>query len=201
LYASNLVTLAAWCVQSGFVVDTRVVGDREKMIRDELIDCLDQYDALLTSGGAWKGERDLVVQILEQLGWEKVYHRVRIGPGKAIGFGVYQDKPVFCLPGGPPSNHMAVLQLALPGLQKLAGYPHFGLPQCTARMAETVSGQINWTQFVHGRLENDATGTEFHPLKPKSRLQMMAHTDGIVMIPEGQDEVLAGRDVQVQYLK
>jgi len=201
LYASNLVTLAAWCVKSGFDIDTWVVADDEALIRERLVDSLGQYDALLTSGGAWKGERDLVVQILDQLGWEKVYHRVRIGPGKAIGFGVYQDKAVFCLPGGPPSNNMAFLQLALPGLQQMAGYPKLGIPVCTARIAETVRGQSDWTQFVHGRLEYGATGVIFHPLKPKSRLQMMAHTDGILMIPEDQDEILAGRVVQVQLLK
>ena len=95
---------------------------------------------------------------------------------------------------------MAFLQLALPGLRQLAGYTHVGLPRCSARLAETVCGQIDWTQFVHGRLAYDADGTVFYPLKQKSRLQMMANTDGIITIPEGQDEIPAGREVQVQLL-
>jgi molybdopterin molybdotransferase len=201
LYASNLVTLAAWCVQFGFGVKTFVVVDNQPEIMEKLEFCLNNYDALLTSGGAWKGERDQVVHILDQLGWEKIYHRVRIGPGKAIGFGLSKGKPVFCLPGGPPSNHMAFLQLALPGLQKLAGYKQFGLPQRTAQLSETVRGQIDWTQFVHGRLTAGEYEIIFHPLKPISRLQMMAQADGIIMIPEGQEEIPAGRAVQVQLLK
>lgn len=201
LYASNLVTLAAWCLQSGFEVETRVVADDQALIRDQLAGCLERYDALLTSGGAWKGERDLVVHILDDLGWEKIYHRVRIGPGKAIGFGVYQGKPVFCLPGGPPSNHMAFLQLALPGLKKMAGGSRLGLPLCAARLAETVRGQSDWTQFIHGHLIDEEAGAAFHPLKSTSRLQMMAQASGIIMIPEGQEEITAGRVVEVQLLK
>jgi len=201
LYASNLVTLAAWCARFGFDVATKVVGDDEALIRRSLLDCLEACDALLTSGGAWSGERDLVVHILDDLGWQKIYHRVRIGPGKAIGFGLYNDKPIFCLPGGPPSNHMAFLQLALPGLQKMAGWQHLGLPRTTARLLKSVQGQIDWTQFVHGRLESGQSELVFHPLTPKSRLQMMAQADAIVAISEGQAEIPAGTLIQAQVLK
>ncbi len=200
LYASNLFTLAAWCLRYGFEINTFVVGDDPDLLRHRIAACLDEYDALLTSGGAWKGEHDLVVQILDELGWCKIYHRVRIGPGKAIGFGLYREKPVFCLPGGPPSNHMAFLQLALPGLQALAGEKEPGLPRVQARMAQTVTGQIDWTQFIHGRLLKEAQGWLFQPLKNQSRLQMMAQTEAIAMIPEGQDALLANSAVLIQVL-
>ena len=102
LYASNLVTLAAWCISNGMTVTTAVVPDNEEDIRSRLVLSAQYHDAILTSGGAWKGERDLVVRLLDELGWEKAYHRIRIGPGKAVGFGLFDEKPVFCLPGGPP---------------------------------------------------------------------------------------------------
>jgi molybdopterin molybdotransferase len=162
--------------------------------------CLEQFDAVLTSGGAWKGEHDLVVQILDALGWQKIYHRVRMGPGKAVGFGLFQNKPVFCLPGGPPSNHMAFVQLALPGLQKLAGEPQPGLPQASAVMDETISGQLDWTQFIHGRLVRENQRLLFRPLKYRSRLQEMAHTQAIARIPEGQKELSADSTLMVQVL-
>lgn len=200
LYASNLFTLAAWCLRYGYEVTTRVVGDDPDLLRQRIINCLDECDSLLTSGGAWTGEHDLVVQILDELGWQKIYHRVRIGPGKAIGFGLINGKPVFCLPGGPPSNHMAFLQLALPGLQVLAGKKHPGLPRVHARMAQTVRGQIDWTQFIHGRLLKDEQGLIFEPLKNTSRLQTLAQTEAIAMIPEGQEALQLNDDVMVQVL-
>jgi len=200
LYASNLFTLAAWCQRYGFDIEARVLPDNAEIIRTALIGCMSQVDAVLTSGGAWKGEHDLVVKILDGLGWQKIYHRVRMGPGKAVGFGVFQGKPVFCLPGGPPSNHSAFLHLALPGLQRLAGEPTLGLPLRAAVMAETVSGQVDWTQFIHGRLERANQHLFFTPLRYRSRLQEMAHTDAIAKIPEGQTELSAGGTVIVQVL-
>lgn len=200
LYASNLFTLAAWCRHFGFYAETFVLQDDADAIRPVLITCLEQFDAVLTSGGAWKGEHDLVVHILDSLGWQKVYHRVRMGPGKAVGFGLFQNKPVFCLPGGPPSNHMAFIQLGLPGLQKLAGEPGMGLPQVPAVMAETVPGQLDWTQFIHGCLARDNQRLFFQPLKYQSRLQEMALTEAVAKIPEGQEELSANSTVMVQVL-
>ncbi len=200
LYASNLVTVAGWCTQYGMPVTPSVVPDRGVEICAQLQACIGDHDAVLTSGGAWNGERDLVVRLLEELGWHEIYHRVRIGPGKAVGFGLWEGKPVFCLPGGPPSNHMAFLQLALPGLHRLGGHRQPGLPVQVARLAEPVSGQRDWTQFVHGRLELREECVAFQPLTMKSRLQEMAHAEGIVMIPEGTERIAQGSVVRVQTL-
>ena len=203
LYASNLFTLGAWCRQYGFAVDTFVARDDEDMIREKLRICLGDHDAVLTSGGAWSGERDLVVHLLNELGWKQVYHRVRIGPGKAVAFGLYQGKPVFCLPGGPPSNHMAFLQLALPGLLVAAGMrgAEAGLPVRAMRLAETVRGQVDWTQFIHGRLEAASDIPLFHPLNSPSRLQMMSAAEAIVRIPEGVAQIDQGTVVSGQILR
>lgn len=200
LYASNLVTLAAWCNHFGMATSTLVVKDHEDSIRSKLMECIDHHDAIITSGGAWKGDRDLVVRLLDELGWEKIYHRVRMGPGKAVGFGLYEGKPVFCLPGGPPSNHIAFLQLALPGLQKLSGITYSGLPTILARLEEGVRGQKDWTQFIHGLIEHRESEILFHPLKSASRLQMMAQAEGIISIPEGVDYIPKGSSVRAQSL-
>lgn len=200
LYASNLYTLAAWCVHYGFEVQTFVAPDDASAIRSALAVCLEQYDAVLTSGGAWKGDRDLTAHMLDELGWHKLYHRVRMGPGKAAGFGLFRRKPVFILPGGPPSNHMAFLQLALPGLHRLAGYASPGLPVLPAVLAESISGQADWTQFVHGRLEAGDGRLRLIPLRSSSRLVEMAHTDAIARIPEGVETIPAGSEILVQAL-
>lgn len=198
LFASNLVTLAAWCSLYGMETIVSVVEDQADLIKTRLLKAVAANDAIVTSGGAWKGERDLVVGLLDQLGWKKTYHRVKIGPGKAIGFGRFQGKPVFCLPGGPPSNQMAFLQLALPGLLKLAGHTEPGLPRMMVKLAESVEGQRDWTQFIHGRFQQGADETLFHPLKMTSRLALMAEAEGILAIPEGIEHIPEGTTVRVQ---
>jgi molybdopterin molybdotransferase len=201
LYASNLVTLAAWCQHFGFETITQVLPDEAAEIRQGLAISLKECDAILTSGGAWKGDRDLVVELLNELGWQKIYHRVRMGPGKAVGFGMLEAKPIFCLPGGPPSNHIAFLELALPGLQRLAGWAKPGLPLVAAEMGEAVNGQADWTQFIHGRLELRSQTLVFIPTwKETSRLSSMATSNAVAMIPEGTSQLLAGKQVITQQI-
>jgi molybdopterin molybdotransferase len=200
VYASNLVTLEAWCHYFYMQVTTWVVEDQPDALRAHLQESIGECDALLTSGGAWKGDRDLVVGVLDELGWEKLYHRVRIGPGKAVGFGKYRGKPVFCLPGGPPSNYMAFLNLALPGLLKLGGRIRTSFPVVPAKLSREVRGQIDWTQFILGKIEEGQDCLIFHPAEMTSRLQMIAQAEAILTIPEGTDHIAARENVSVQML-
>jgi molybdopterin molybdotransferase len=200
VFASNLVTISAWCGFYGMRAKTVVVGDTEEEILNAVHSSLVDSECLITSGGAWKGDRDLVVKILDRAGWEKIYHRVKMGPGKAIGFGMLQGKPVFCLPGGPPSNHMAFLQLALPGLLTLAGHRKNTLPLIDAVLSEDISGQRDWTQFIHGTLSRQDDQLTFKPLLMTSRLQFMAKADAIACIPEGVEKIDKGCRISVQLL-
>jgi molybdopterin molybdotransferase len=198
VFASNLVTISAWLSHYGMNSQTIVVKDAETDIADAIRAGMKHADCLITSGGAWKGDRDIVVKILDEMGWEKKYHRVRMGPGKAIGFGLLDSKPVFCLPGGPPSNQMAFLQLALPGLQKLGGHSVNRLPVIDAILAESISGQIDWTQFIYGQLSRSESQMVFTPSKITSRLQFMAKADAIACIPEGLERLEKESRITVQ---
>ena len=200
LFASNLVTLHAWCRRYGMQTTLDVVGDEPTAIMNKLDQAVTEHDAVLTSGGAWTGDRDLVAHMLSDLGWKKMYHRVRIGPGKAVGFGLLRGTPVFVLPGGPPSNLMAFLQLALPGLLKLVGKKEPYLPERVVRLTAPAKGQIDWTQFVFGRFKPENGNYCFCPMKGASRLKSMAEAEGIISIPEGAEHIPAEAEVTAQML-
>lgn len=200
IFPSNLAALAAWCSHYGMATSGIVIGDDPAILRATLLDKLQNNDAILTSGGAWTSERDLVSGILDELGWLKIYHRVRLGPGKGVGFGLWQGKPVFLLPGGPASNQMAFLQLALPGLHRLMGHPLPGLPVRLARLTAAVSGQGDWTEFIEGRFEWDGPVLCIRPGKGRSRLGSMAACEGYIKVPEGVETLVAGTVVPVQVL-
>lgn len=201
LFASNLMTLNAWCFRYGFDTMTDIVKDNADMIKKKLRFCNETCDAILTSGGAWTGDRDFVVSILEELGWKQIFHRIRIGPGKAVGFGILNSKPVFVLPGGPPSNLLGFLQIALPGLLKLAGHQKPELPKMSVILEQDIDGRhINWTQFIFGRFIAKQEQTFFRPLKMVSRLQSMARAEGIIAIPEGEVHIPAGTELSAQLL-
>ncbi len=201
LYASNITTLGGWCRRYGMRTNLTVVSDDAGQIRAALERYVGQADALITSGGAWTGDRDLVAEILDGMGWRQAFHRIRIGPGKAVGFGTLRDKPVFILPGGPPSNLMGFLQIALPGLLKLAGYRRCGLPMIKVRLASRLSGRFaDWTQFIYGTLEASDDLPVFHALDGRSRLRSMAEAQAVVAIAEGETVLAAGSAILAQSL-
>jgi molybdopterin molybdotransferase len=202
LYASNLVTMEAWLVSFSISSSTSIAKDNRTAIKNALTKHIKDADVILTSGGAWGSERDLVVGVLGELGWREIFHHVRLGPGKGIAFGLWEGKPVFCLPGGPASNEMAFIQLALPGILRMCGDKKHPLPTVTARLAENVKGRHPaWTEFKDAVLSRDTQG-DYHVrlYKHRSRLQAIASANGLLCIPEGMNALSAGHLVPVQVL-
>lgn len=64
---------------------------------------------------------------------------------------------VFNLPGGPPSNHVALLLLALPGVRRLMGFKDFLPQKRKIFVTEELAGQEDWTQLA--RLSQFAPNT------------------------------------------
>ncbi len=201
LYASNITTMAGWCRRYGFRTRLGLVGDEPEDIARTLGPTIDQVDAVVTSGGAWAGDRDMVAAVLRRLGWKQVFHGIRMTPGKGVGFGLLDQKPIFMLPGGPSANAMGFLQIALPGLLRLAGYRHTGLPEMNVQLAGELHGRhADWTQFVFGTIEKQGGRQIFKPLLIRSRLQAVAMAEAIVAIPEGETRMAVGTVVRAQIL-
>ena len=200
LYASNMIEICSWLSFYGLSYIAVLGGDSKQEIQYAITSQLSEADAFITSGGAWGSERDLILDVVEDLSWQGVYRRVRMGPGKPAGFGLLEKKPFFILPGGPPSNEMAFLQLALPALMKMKGETSFSFPVVRAQLSETVSGHKDWTQFIHARLEKGKNKLIVKPAKLKSRLISMARKEALIIIPEGWEEWNAGEIIEIQLL-
>lgn len=200
LYASNLTEICAWLTQIGLPYITKLVDDKKEDIKNAIEKNLSAVDVFLTSGGAWGSERDLILDVVADLSWQGIYHRVRMGPGKPVGFGLLNDKPFFCLPGGPSSNEMAFLQLGLPALLKMQGASPLAFPMVSANLTQTVYGKKEWTDFIHARLEKRDNQLFVHPARLKSALLSMAQKEAMIIIPEDREEIPAGEKVEIQLL-
>jgi molybdopterin molybdotransferase len=200
LYASNMVTLCSWLALMGLDYTAQRVSDRKEYLEHAITTMLADVDVLISSGGAWGSERDLIFDVLQSLNWRGIYHRVRMGPGKPVGFGLVAQKPFFCLPGGPPSNEMAFLQLVIPALRKIMGDDPVLFPVTTARLAETVTGKIDWIDFVHARLEYRQNELWVYPILLKGSLQSMAVKEALIVIPEDRQSLSAGELIHIQVL-
>ena len=81
-----------------------------------------EADIFILSGGVSMGEFDLVPGLLTELGVKKIFHKVRLRPGKPIWYGVSeQGTYVFGLPGNPVSVQVNFKLFVEPAILKLMG--------------------------------------------------------------------------------
>ncbi len=192
LFASNIALQNAWFTFLGMKTNIQVAGDTFEDISNRVKDLLAISDVLVTSGGAWKGDRDLIIKVLSDLGAEILFHRVRMGPGKAVGMAQLHGKTVFCLPGGPTSNEMAFIMIAFPAILKMAGFNRSPYLHLTGKLDKEIKGQSDWTQFIQCMIIQNGPEVMLSPMKMKSRLASMSKTQAIVLIPEGVEKIPSG---------
>jgi molybdopterin molybdotransferase len=202
IYASNSVNIGAWLSLYNIPFVTVTSADDIEYIKKELMDLSQEADVIITNGGVMHSERDLIIGILDDLGWDMKFRHVRMGPGKATSFGIWQNKPVFCFSGGPTSNGIAFLQLALPGIFNMIGLTGSPLLTTTARLTRDVKGRNkSWTEFEEARLVYEAVGQlSVTPLSEKSRLKSMAEAECLFCKPEGVESLYRDQIVSVQLL-
>ncbi len=190
--ASNMVTLAAGLRQAGFPVQTRIVRDNLEEMHRSLEPLLAEHDLLLTCGGVLDGDKDYTMRAMAALGVEPFFSRVRVGPGKGTCMGRKGKTVIFNLPGGPPSNHVGFLLLALPAARRLAGERDPFASSLRAPLTRRVRGRAGWTQVVYGRLRAGSRGCEAEPRTGEARLQLMAGADCLIELPEEVECLEAG---------
>ena len=197
--ASNMVTLAAELERIGIQTETVIIRDNLEQLARELHPLMERFDVVLTCGGVLDGDKDFTLEAMERLGVETRFRRVRVGPGKGICMGWHRETLVFNLPGGPPSNHVAFLLLALPGILR-----RMGVADPFARRLHGVTsglrGQRGWTQVFYGRLREENSQLVARPLAGMSRLQAMAEANCLLELPESCEALEAGETAPVTWI-
>jgi molybdopterin molybdotransferase len=183
--ASNMVTAAAELQALGIRASTVLLRDSLDTLHEHFSRIIPQVDVLITCGGVLDGDKDLTLRAMEQVGMAKIFHRVRIGPGKGACMGRVGRTIVFNLPGGPPSNHVALFLLALSGVRRLMGFMNCLPPKRQVFVSEELTGQKDWTQLVYGRVKYADGSLYAVPLRNMGRLEAMARANALIEIPEG----------------
>lgn len=195
--ASNLLIAAAELRRLGLEPKLYLERDHLEPLEQRLAAILPEVDLLITCGGILDGDKDLTMRAVERLGMEKLFHRVCIGPGKGACCGRIGRTLVFNLPGGPPSHHVALLLLALPGVRRLMGHDQIFPEKVTAYLGEELRGQRDWTQLVYAAIDSENGRLQARPLSRLPRLFAMAKGQGLIEIPEGCECLAAGSLAEV----
>ncbi|HLT02751.1 MAG TPA: gephyrin-like molybdotransferase Glp [Geminicoccaceae bacterium] len=102
------------------VVDYGILPDRADAVAEAMERAAAECDALVTSGGASRGEEDHVVRTVERLG-RLHFWQIAVKPGRPLAFG-HLGRAVFVgLPGNPVAAVICFLRFARPMLIALGG--------------------------------------------------------------------------------
>ncbi|MBU2996517.1 molybdopterin molybdotransferase MoeA [Cellulophaga baltica] len=103
---SNVLSLKAALLEEKIDATHLHIYDDKKGIEERLKIATKHYDVLLLSGGVSKGKFDFIPEVLDELGVEKIFHKVLQRPGRPFWFGVHEEYKtvVFSFPGNPIST-------------------------------------------------------------------------------------------------
>ncbi len=171
---SNVYAIKAM-LETAFKINAKLFhfNDDKTVIFKGLKKILIAYDMVILSGAVSEGKFDFVPMVLDDLGVEKLFHKVAQRPGKPFWFGVrigdisgwalavqglkpprQERSPtvVFALPGNPVSTFLCAYRYVVPFIEKSLGLNI--LPKEYAVLSEKVVFKPDLTYFLPVKLQN-----------------------------------------------
>jgi putative molybdopterin biosynthesis protein len=202
VYDSNGAILAASVAElGGEPLLLGVVGDDEAALERALTAAL-KADVVVLSGGTSKGAGDISHRVLGRLGPPGiVVHGVSLKPGKPLVLGVVDGKPVVVLPGFPTSAIFTFQEFVAPVIRALGGRSPARRAQVRARLPLRVNSDPGRTEYLLVRLSGGEGGLSAYPMgKGSGSVTTFSLADGFITIPQQQDLIEAGDEVEVTLL-
>jgi molybdenum cofactor synthesis domain-containing protein len=173
-----------------------IVNDDLKEIKDKLTEALSETDVVLTISGCSLGPKDLVPDAISSLG-KLVFHGIKLSPGKVVGAGVVNDKPVIMLPGHIASTFAGFYLITVPILAKYSGLnPGILLPTVMARLSKDLKTKVLpyflRVQLKKGEYEFQASQVS----GGSSHLNILVKANGYSIIP-AKKEMKKGDIIEV----
>jgi molybdopterin molybdotransferase len=196
--SSNTHTLVALVRRAGGEpVNLGIAGDTPEDLRAHLTRALD-CDLLVTTAGISVGEHDFVRSVLEELGGELRFWKLRMRPGAPVGFGLLGRMPWIGLPGNPVSTMVTFELFVRPAIRRMMGHRLPFRRTVAVRAAEPISVKPKLQHFLRGIVHDRPEGAEARLTGPQGSgiLTSMVLANALLVIPEGQFETPAGAVVQ-----
>jgi molybdopterin molybdotransferase len=181
----------------GVATDLGVFPDDLAQVKQRLARAAGEFDVVVTSGGASRGEEDHVVAALDALGKRHLW-QLAIKPGRPMSFGQIGDTVVLGLPGNPVAVFVCFLLYVWPLLRRMGGaaWPEprrYRLPALFAFPDRKVGRR----EFWRGSLKEtpEGMGVDKFARDGSGLISGLRAADGLIDIPEDVAEVRVGDPV------
>jgi molybdopterin molybdotransferase len=189
IVSSNSYSLAALVRETGGEpVDGGLIPDDRDAIR-AAIEAASASDLVITSGGISVGEFDHTRAVIEEMGGEIAFWKVRMRPGANIAFGSVNGTPWLGLPGNPVSALIGGELFIRPMLRKMCGSARIHPRAVTAIAATRFKSSESMTHLeraVLTRAENGELHARTTGPQGSGILSSMAAANALLVIPPGR---------------
>jgi molybdopterin molybdotransferase len=200
IVGSNRYTLDALVRQSGGVPKhLGNAADTPESLRS-VLERSRGADLLVTSAGASVGEFDYTRQVLESLGADLKFWRVRMRPGAPLGFGTLGGMPWIGLPGNPVSAMVTFELFARPVIRRMLGHTRLFRRPLPAVLDEPVSIGARLMHFLRAvtQVRDDGVLTvRLTGPQGSGILTSMSRANALLIVPEDRSRVEAGERLNV----
>ncbi|HEX2451497.1 MAG TPA: gephyrin-like molybdotransferase Glp [Gemmatimonadales bacterium] len=185
----------------GEPVNLGVARDAPESLREHLQGAL-PCDLLVTTAGVSVGEHDYVRTVLDELGVEQRFWRIRMRPGAPVGFGLLGQLPWIGLPGNPVSTMVTFELFVRPAIRLMCGHALLFRRTVPVQAAEPITLKPRLQHFLRAVVTETARGREARLTGPQGSgiLTSLVLANALLLIPEGQFETPAGADLQAMLL-
>ena len=175
-----------------------IVTDDESALRAAVQRDLTK-DVIVTTGGSSVGERDLIPEVVSELG-EVLVHGVALKPGHPVALGVVEETPVIMLPGYPVACIINAMQFLRPVLKHVGNLPIEPVQTAPATLLRKIPSEPGTRTFARVRTEQTDDGLTATPTRASGSgvLSSVALADGWVVVPEDREGYGAGETVAVE---
>lgn len=174
-----------------------VVPDDEDALREAVLEAAETAEMVATTGGSSVGERDLLPDVVEELG-EVLVHGVAVKPGHPVGVGVVEGTPVVMLPGYPVSCVVNSFEFVRRGIEEALGAEEGQEPAVRCVLEEKIHSEVGSRTYTRVKTEFDDERTA-RPVRTKGAgvLSSVADAEGFVVTPESREGYAEGDEVDV----
>lgn len=195
IVSSNSYTLAALIRDAGGEpVDLGVAADTRPAIRERL-ERSSGCDLVVTSAGISVGEFDYTREVLEALGAEMKFWKVRMRPGAPLGFGLLGGTPWIGLPGNPVSAMVTFELFVRPVLRRMLGHERLFRRPVAVVLEEriTIGARLmHFLRAVVGVRDDGRLGARLTGPQGSGILTSMARANALLIVPDDRPISQAG---------
>jgi molybdopterin molybdotransferase len=178
-----------------------IAPDKPESLR-ALLEKARACDVIITSAGISVGEHDHMRDVLDTMGVDMKFWRVRMRPGAPIGFGLLDGKPWIGLPGNPVSTMVTFELFARPAIHKMRGHRKLFRRPVPVVLDEAVTIGAELTHFLRavvtvrdGRSTARLTGPQSSGI-----LTSMSNANALLIVPADRRRVEAGETLNAMLI-